>query len=357
MIKVLVVDDSALMRREISKMLESDNSIQVVGTARDGSEVVSKVKELSPDVITLDVEMPKMDGLETLKQVMEQAPCPVVMVSSLTGEGADTTIQALENGAIDFVHKPSGSISLDIDKQKEQLISKIKTASQTTSGRLRRRTISPRIKKTETVVPPRRVMPGKMDPAHIVGIGISTGGPRALMEMLPNIAGDLNISILIVQHMPEKFTASLAKRLDKVCPMQVKEAEDGEIVERGCIYIAPGGKHMELTAKNPRIRFIQIVEGSESDINCPSVDRLFASLNHALAKNWLGVILTGMGGDGAEQLLQLKQKGGHTIAEAEETCTVFGMPKRAIEKGAAEFVLPLEAIPEKIHNLYHQKLF
>ncbi len=358
MIKVLVVDDSALMRREISKMLESDNTIQVVGTARDGSEVVDKIKKLSPDVITLDVEMPRMDGLETLKQVMTKAPCPVVMVSSLTAEGADTTIQALENGAIDFVHKPSGSISLDIAKQRAQLINKIKAASQTASHRLKRYAAPPKIaRRAPAPTQPVRVMPGKMEPAHIVGIGISTGGPRTLMEMLPCLPGDLNISILIVQHMPEKFTASLAKRLDKVCSMQVKEAEDGEIVERGCIYLAPGGKHMQLTAKNPRIRFIHIVEGTASDINCPSVDTLFESLNRALTKNWLGIILTGMGSDGAEQLLQLKQKGGHTIAEAEETCTVFGMPKRAIEKGAAEFVLPLEQIPEKIQSLYNQKLF
>ncbi len=357
MIKVLVVDDSAFMRREISKILESDSSIQIIGTAKDGTEVLSKTKELKPDVITLDIEMPKMDGVAALKQVMAEAPCAVVMVSSLTTEGAEITIEALEEGAFDFVHKPSGSISLDIATQTGLLIDKIKTAAHAGPKHIRQiaKRIPPLALPVKTALP--RVMPGELSNPGIVGIGVSTGGPHTLIQMLPFIKNSLNISILIVQHMPEKFTASLAKRLDGLCSMRVKEAEDGEIVERGCIYIAPGGKHMKLTARNPCIRFIKIEERMPEDINCPSVDILFQSLSQSLSNQWLGIILTGMGGDGSQELLNLRKMGGHTIAESEESCTVFGMPKRAIEKGAAEFVLPAQQIPKKIEILHHQHLF
>lgn len=359
MIKVLVVDDSALMRREISRILESDPNISVVGNARDGLQVMEKVNALNPDVITMDIEMPRMDGLQALQQVMKESPRPVVMVSSMTIKGAEITIRALELGAFDFVHKPSGSISLDIGRQTDLLIQKVKTAAQSGVRHMKRLANRSRVQSRPPVrSKPRRVMPGKMEGSHIVGIGVSTGGPHTLMEMLPQIPGDLNISILIVQHMPEKFTASLARRLDSVCPMNVKEAEEGEIVERGGIYIAPGGKHMRLVSKNQKIRFIEIDKSREGhDINRPSVDVLFESLNDALSNHWLGVILTGMGADGSKELLRLRQSGGHTIAEAQETCTVFGMPKRAIEKGAAEFVLPVHKIPQKIEEMFTMNLF
>ncbi len=361
MIRVLVVDDSALMRKEITRMLESDDSIRVVGTARNGLQVLSKVKELNPDVVTLDIEMPQMDGLTALKQVMAEAPCAVVMVSSLTAEGADITIEALENGALDFVHKPSGSISLDLATQTHLLIEKVKIASHASARHLRKfaKTRKPAARSSLRTEKPTtsRIMPGKLRAPHIVGVGVSTGGPHNLLEILPKIPKDLNLSILVVQHMPEKFTASLAKRLDKVCPMSVKEAVDGEIVERGCIYIAPGGKHMKLTARNPRLRLLSVQAGKPSDINCPSVDVLFESLSDALGKEWLGILLTGMGSDGADGLSRLRKMGGHTIAEAEETCTVFGMPKRAIERGAAEFILPVYKVPEAIQSLYQKNLF
>ena len=357
MIKVLVVDDSAFMRREISKILESDPAIQVIGTLRNGTEVLSKTKELKPDVITLDIEMPKMDGITALKQVMAEAPCSVVMVSSLTTEGAEITIKALEEGAFDFVHKPSGNISLDIATQTGLLIDKIKTAAQAGPKHIQQITkrTQPITLPVKTAIP--RAMPGELSNPGIVGIGVSTGGPYTLMQMLPLIKNSLNISILIAQHMPGKFTASLAKRLDGICSMRVKEAEDGEIVERGCVYIAQGGKHMKLTARNPRVRFIKIEEKMSTDINSPSVDTLFQSLSQSLSNQWLGIILTGMGSDGSQELLNLRKMGGHTIAEAEESCTVFGMPKQAIEKGAAEFVLPIQQIPEKIEILHNLHLF
>lgn len=356
-IKVLVVDDSALMRSEITKMLESDNSIHVVGTARNGEQVLERVKTLNPDVVTMDIEMPKMNGLEALNILMQKAPCPVIMVSALTEAGAEETLTALEHGAFDFIQKPSGSISLDIAKQRRLLIEKVKAAAQSKKHFISKKEIPPAIKRTENKITPSRVMPGKLEVSHIIGVGISTGGPNALMKFLPLIPGDINVSILIVQHMPEKFTASLAKRLNKICQMKVKEAEDGEIIERGCMYIAPGGKHMAITERNAKIRFIKIREGSGTDYNCPSVDVLFHSLYEQLGKKWLGIILTGMGSDGAEGLLRLKKLGGHTIAQSKESCIVYGMPKRAVEKGAVEYVLSLENIPGKIVELYEKKAF
>jgi len=360
MIKVLVVDDSALMRREISKILESDPEITVVGTARDGSVVLDKVKELEPDVVTLDIQMPRMDGIEALKIIMAEAPLPVVMLSSLTAEGAAITIEALSIGAFDFVHKPSGVISLDIATQTDIIIAKIKTAGQIGLAQFRRRFTSTQRLPTSPppIIKPQPVqeMPEEPDIAGIVGIGVSTGGPRTLMKLLPQIPADLNISILIAQHMPEKFTESLAQRINSISPMTVKEAEDGEVIERGTIYIAPGGLHMKLVKANPGVRMIQVIDRG-NEIYFPSVDVLFNSINNELNERWLGIILTGMGGDGSIELARLRKKGGHTIAEAEETCTVFGMPKRAIERGGAEFILPDFKIPEKIKELHDKRLF
>ena len=353
MIKVLVVDDSALMRSEIKKMLESDSSIQVVGTARHGGEVMEKIGQLDPDVITLDINMPVMDGLEVLEVVMKEHPLPIIMVSARTEEGAEETVLALSRGAFDFIHKPSGSISLDIDTQTQQLIEKVKQGA--LSWKTKRKTTlhHQNALKAEKIVTGRtRILPGQVESSHIVGIGVSTGGPYTLYQLLPQFPAQLNLSLLIVQHMPEKFTAKLASHLNDICPMIVKEAEDQEVVERGTIYIAPGGKHMEITARNERVRMIKIRPGRPSDINCPSVDVLFHSLCNELGKNWLSVVLTGMGADGSEGVARLVEMGGHSIVESEETCTVFGMPKRIIEKGNAEFILPSWRIPEKIMELY-----
>lgn len=361
MTKVLVVDDSALMRQEISKMLETDSTLQVVGSARDGVQALERIRQLNPDVVTLDVEMPRMNGLECLKNIMRDMPRPVIMVSALTQEGAEVTIEALEYGAFDFIQKPSGSISLDISVRARQLIDKIKAAA-TASRRMRRTPVPPLRAKPKPpsrleLSRPKIMLPGKLEASHIIGIGISTGGPKTLQRLLPELPGDLNCSILLVQHMPEKFTATLAKRLDQSCQMHVKEAQDGEIVERGTIYVAPGGQHMSITARNPRIRFIQIKKGYESDINRPSVDVLFHSLCDGLQQNWLGVLLTGMGSDGADGLFRLRNLGGHTLVQDEATSTLFGMPKRAIEKGAACEVLPLDKIPGRIVELYRNHKF
>ncbi|MBF0237000.1 MAG: chemotaxis response regulator protein-glutamate methylesterase [SAR324 cluster bacterium] len=354
MIRVLVVDDSALMRSEIKKMLETDPAIHVIGTASDGQEAVDKAKALKPDVMTLDINMPVMDGLEALGHIMRECPVPVIMVSALTDEGAEETIQALSQGAFDFIHKPSGSISLDIDRETYHLLEKIHLAA--TEGKRQKFKFKPVYHESVQKVH-HRVLPGKSDGSRIIGLGVSTGGPGTLYQILPQIPAELNLSILIVQHMPEKFTAKLAAHLNDVCPMTVKEAENMEIIERGTIYIAPGGRHMEISVRNELVRFINIRHGSQSDINCPSVNVLFQSLCDHLGKNWLGVILTGMGADGADGVVRLRKLGGHSVVEAEETCTVFGMPKRAIERGGAEFVLPSHKIASKLVELYHAHSF
>ncbi|MGK0289456.1 MAG: two-component system chemotaxis response regulator CheB [bacterium] len=361
-IKVLVVDDSALMRSELKKIIQHDPSFIVVATARNGTEVLDKVKKFSPDVVTLDINMPKMDGLEALKILMQEAPLPVLMVSSLTEEGADETIEALSLGAFDFIHKPSGGITLDLARQGELIREKLRTASLNARRfqRINQKRVSTRVVRTavrETVqtpvrrtvqTPVRRTTSVK---SHIVGIGVSTGGPKTLMSILPKIPENFPGTILIAQHMPEKFTYSFANRLNSICPLGVKEAEDGEILQSGMIYIAPGGKHMQIKNRNNRVNIVEIVEHIPNILYKPSVDILFESLLKEVGDNWTGVILTGMGNDGAKGLLALRKRGGHTIAEAEESCVVFGMPAKAIEIGAAEFILPVENIADKIVNL------
>ena len=353
--RVLVVDDSALMRTEITKMLESDPTIKVIDTAKDGTEVLEKIKQHRPDVMTLDIEMPKMNGLEVLKVVMKIAPLPVVIISALTETNAEETMEALQIGAFDFIHKPSGSLSLQLSTQTKLLVEKIHQAN-----RSRRKYLTNYSKKSNYLPSPLKSLqqqpllhtpPANLPPAKIVGIGVSTGGPQTLHEILPKLPATLNASLLIAQHMPEKFTTFLAKNLNKVCALEVKEAEQDEIIERGTVYIAPGGQHMSITSRNERIRFIHIEEAKKGDVTSPSVDVLFESLLQVLGANWLGIILTGMGGDGAEGLAKLRNTGGHTIVEDEKSCTIFGMPKRAIAKGAAEFILPVQKIPEKIISL------
>jgi len=372
--RVLVVDDSALMRSELSKIIELDPQLEVVGTAINGHFAIEKVQSLDPDVVTLDVNMPQVSGLEALKTIMRDFPRPVVMISSLTQEGAEETIEALELGAVDFLAKPSGSISRDIDTQGDEIRKKIRTAATARSKRrFQHRAASP-IKTTtrpaaRTAAPaaPRpglrsnEVVNPKVDPQGqirgggpqgvVVGIGVSTGGPKTLMNILPQIPGTFPGSIVIAQHMPEKFTSSFAQRLDKLCPMSVKEAQEGDIIESGTIYIAPGGKHLTLVHRNRKLLVVTLSEEEPGKIYKPSVDILFESLNLNLGKNWLGVMLTGMGADGAKALTALRKIGGHTICESEESCVVFGMPGRVVEMGGAEFILDENQISEKIIQL------
>ncbi|HAA90262.1 MAG TPA: chemotaxis response regulator protein-glutamate methylesterase [Peptococcaceae bacterium] len=342
-IKVLVVDDSALMRRIISDLLNSDPELEVIATARNGKEAIEKVSQLCPDVVTLDVEMPVMDGLTALKEIMKVCPTPVVMLSSLTQEGAEITVKALQLGAVDFVPKPSGSISLDLQKVKDELNRKVKVAARVRPSRLYLTQLAlPLLKRKEKDLE-------KPPPKKLVLIGTSTGGPKALSEVLSKLPGNIPAALLIVQHMPPGFTRSLAERLDHLSELRVKEAEDGEKVVSGTAYIAPGDYHLKVEAvppgKQPRLRLTK-----EPPLNGhrPSVDVLMKSAVQAGCWELIGVVLTGMGSDGCEGMKEIKAHHGKTIAEDESTAIVFGMPRAAIEAGVVDRVVPLPLISREI---------
>ncbi|ANE47556.1 chemotaxis protein CheY [Paenibacillus swuensis] len=364
--QVLVVDDSAFMRKVISDLIEEDPLFTVMGTAKTGREAIAKVKELRPDAVTMDVEMPEMNGLDALKHIMEETPVPVIMLSSLTSDGARETILALERGAVDFVRKPSGSISLDVFKVKLLLHEKLRIA---VAVNLKSRTMSSvKVAKDELVVlsdagsrlPTRQSVPAVLKPNRIgpvqklVAIGTSTGGPRALQQVLSALPEHFPAPILIVQHMPPKFTHSLALRLDSLSRIRVVEAEDGQELRNGTAYIAPGGWHMHL-AKNDRTSGYQVKLTKEEPRSGhrPSVDVLFESLlPYVTTLPIHTVLMTGMGSDGAKGMKALKAAGSHaSIAESEETCVVYGMPRSAVEQQCVDYVLPVTEIPRKLTEL------
>lgn len=340
-IRVMVVDDSAFMRKIIGDLLSQDSEIQVVGNARDGLEALEKIESAVPDVITLDVEMPRMDGLTALKEILKRRPVPVVMVSSLTQEGAETTIRALAQGAFDFVAKPSGAISLDMGRVAQELVKKVKLAAR--MG-VRRITLPPPpMPKTKA----KRVqgMGGRLVDRLVV-IGCSTGGPGALHHVVPALSEDLAAGVLIVQHMPAGFTRSLAQRLDELSSVRVREAAEGDSIERGKALVAPGGFHMTLRED------LSIALNQDPPVHGvrPAVDKTFESVVPLFRSRCLGVIMTGMGYDGGKGALVLKKAGGRVIAQNESTCVVYGMPKVVVEMGAADQVLPLDAIPAAIEE-------
>jgi len=350
-ITVLVVDDSALMRREISRILESDPRLKVVACARNGRDAVELVKKHEPDVVTMDINMPVLDGVTALQMIMMESPRPVVMLSSLTQEGAITTFECLELGAVDFVAKPSGTISKDIGKQAAEIIAKVKAAARSRPARLRR---TPRSVAREDDRS-RRTASGP--PVHngatrVVAIGVSTGGPKTLMEVIPYLPADLDAAVLIVQHMPEAFTRPFAERINAASAINVKEAAAGDILMPGCGYLARGGKHMVL-AKPARGRgaMVRYVSRPADVPHIPSVDVMMHSVAEVFGPNAIGVLMTGMGADGADGMVRIRQLGGKTIAEDESTCVVFGMPAQAIARGGADFVLPCYEIADKIVEL------
>ncbi|MBO8170998.1 MAG: chemotaxis response regulator protein-glutamate methylesterase [Bacillaceae bacterium] len=345
-IKVMVVDDSAFMRKVVADMLQHDPDIEVIERARNGREAIEKVKQLAPDVLTLDVEMPEMNGLETLDWLMKNHPVPVVMLSSLTQQGADTTIKALERGAVDFVSKPSGSISLDINKVENELIQKVKTAA-------KMKRIRPRIPPVHPVHP---VQPGKRlvsgtgskQTSHLTNlvlVGTSTGGPRALQHFLSPIPPDINAAFLIVQHMPPGFTRSLAERLDSLYPLKIVEAKQGQRIENGIAYIAPGDYHMKVEKDAGGRPIISLSQDPPRGGHRPSVDVMFESAEKLADINKYIVIMTGMGSDGTAGLTRLQESGVKmAIAEDESTCVVYGMPRAAIQSGHIDHILPLPDI-------------
>ncbi|QMV41965.1 protein-glutamate methylesterase/protein-glutamine glutaminase [Cohnella cholangitidis] len=345
-IKVLVVDDSTFMRKLIPRLIEEDEAIQVIGTARNGLEAIGMVMEHKPDVVTLDIEMPEMDGLEALDKIMERRPTPILMLSSLTQEGADATIAALQGGAVDFVFKPSGSVSTDLFKVKDELISKIKQASQMPLRSL----VSTRkaVSRNGAGQPVRDKLGLTKEFDQIVALGTSTGGPKALETVITALPASFPFPVLIVQHMPPKFTKSLAERLNRLSNVRVVEAENNQPVLGGTVYIAPGDYHMNVVQANREFR-IQLHQQPVRNGHRPSVDELFDSVSQLKNLKKHFVLMTGMGSDGARGMLNAKQTGARTtIAESQETCIVYGMPRAAVELDCVDYRIPLHLIAPKI---------
>ena len=374
-VRVIVVDDSAFMRKAISDMIESCADFEVIAKFRDGRELVEKVDKFNPDLITLDVHMRDLDGLATLKELKKMGKnYPIIMLSSATTEGSELTLECLDNGAITFITKPSGSISLDIDKVKERLIDEIKGITsnirvnksnihmrQITSNKeseienkIQDRRVNAQLSQRKEInnsEKPSPMINNKVIPKNkkidAVVIGASTGGPKALQQVLTKLPANLNVPVFVVQHMPEGFTKVFAERLNKVCNLNVTEAEDGMSINRNTIYIAKGGSHMIIDSS---IRVSLNKEPSIWGVR-PAVDKLFESASKVYGGNLLSVVLTGMGKDGAEGSKRIKDCGGITISEDKSTCTIYGMPKAAYETGKIDLVLPLDQICNKITEI------
>ncbi len=351
-LRVLVVDDSALMRRVICNLLEEDPDIKVVGTAVDGFDAIHKVQELSPDVVTLDLEMPRLDGLQTLGYIMSERPLPCIMLSAYTPGGAETTLKALEYGAADFVQKPSGAISLNLDRVKEELIEKVKVAHGIDLKRLPFRESPPIPSGQASLEGPVQAQAPAAPAAAvalkgILAVGCSTGGPRALGEMVPMLPRDLKVPVVIVQHMSGGFTKTLAMRLDKDSLIRVKEAEEGEPLLPGHAYLAPGDWHMEVEREGQAAR-IRLNQRPPVLGVRPSVDLLFNSVAEAFAEKAVGVLLTGMGRDGTKGMRALKLKKAATLAQDEASCVVYGMPRAAFQAGVVDKVVSLKEMSAAI---------
>ncbi len=342
-IKVLIVDDSAVVRKIFTELISKEPDLEVVGVAPDPYVARDKIVQTQPDVITLDVEMPRMDGLTFLKKLMHYFPLPVIIVSSLTPKGSKIALEALALGAVEVLAKPGGSFS--VGDLGAQLLSKIRAAAYVN--------IQKRSEVTNQVVPPSaQITPLSQTSNKIIAVGASTGGTEAIKEVLVRLPANTP-GLVIVQHMPPKFTTAFAERLNSLCALEVKEAQDGDSVVTGLALIAPGSYHMLLRRSGARY-FVQVKNGPPVHHQRPSVDVLFNSAALAAGSNALGVILTGMGADGAEGLLAMKEKGAYTIAQDEASCVVFGMPKEAIKRNAAQKVLPLNRIADEIRRVVTQ---
>ncbi|HMV58194.1 MAG TPA: chemotaxis response regulator protein-glutamate methylesterase [Nitrospira sp.] len=340
-IRVLTIDDSALMRQVLAELLSKDPGIEVIGSAPDPYVAREKIKALNPDVLTLDVEMPKMDGLTFLEKLMRGRPTPVIMVSSLTEAGCQTTLRALELGAVDFITKPKIDLREGMDQVAQDLIAKIKAAA---TASVRPTTAAASSTSRPTSLNSAMIKTTDM----IIAIGSSTGGTEAVKDVLQVLPPNTP-PILITQHMPERFTKTWADRMNQLCRISVKEAEDGDSVLPGHALVAPGNYHMTLVRSGARYS-VRINQDEPVNRHRPSVDVMFDSVAQYAGGNAVGVILTGMGGDGAKGLLRMKEAGAFTIAQDEASCVVFGMPKEAIKLGAVEVVRPLSDIAQTILN-------
>ena len=344
--RVLIVDDSAVVRQILSEILASDPGIEVVGTAADPLLAREKIKRLAPDVITLDVEMPRMDGLAFLENLMRLHPLPVVMISSLTERGADTTLQALALGAVDFVSKPKLDVTRGLQGYADEIIEKVKTAARSRVRALVRAPLAPKVTlaSPSAATAPRPSQFRTTD--RLIAIGASAGGTEALRVVLEGMPADAP-AVVITQHLPATFSTAFAERLDRHSAMAVREATDGEAVLPGHAYLPPGGKHLRVIRDGARWR-CRIDDGPPVNRHKPAVDVLFQSVAQSAGANAIGVILTGMGDDGARGLLQLRQAGAPTLVQDEATSVVWGMPGAAFKLGAAEEQLPLEKIAERL---------
>lgn len=353
-IKVLVVDDSAFMRKSLSFMIESAGDMEVVATAKDGLEAYEAVIKYQPDVVTLDVEMPGMNGIETLEKIMKDCPVPVLMVSAFTTEGADTTVKALTLGATDFLPKESSHVASGIMKIKNELITKIReiyrqTAIATRLKRISKIVVNENKNKSQTHTVKDWTPKNQI---NIVFIGISTGGPLSLQKVIPFLSPHFPVPIVIVQHMPSMFTYSLAERLNKLSEITVKEAQDGEPLEPEKVYIAQGGKHLNFLKTNGKTT-IKISDIPDNTLYRPSADVTLNSIIDIYGNSVLAVIMTGMGKDGLQAVSRLKNLGGSAIAQDEQTSVVYGMPRVIAENNLADLILPLDKIAYQLNKIFN----
>jgi len=343
-VRVLVVDDSNFFRRQIEKLLSQDPKLEVVGSAENGQEAIEKALALSPDVVTMDIEMPVMNGIEATREIMRRKPMPILMFSSLTTEGAKATLEALEAGAVDFIPKRFEEISRHREEVQKILCAKVIDIAEHGSPAMRRKaspsaaTVSPTLAPSSTV---EKRHSGTQTKIKLLAIGTSTGGPVALQEILTKLPADFPTPIILVQHMPATFTPAFAKRLDQTCAISIKEAEHGDTLMPGNAYLAPGGKQMKIVSRGTQ----HIIDISESDPKLtykPSVDVTFSSLVNVYKNQVLAVILTGMGADGCEGAKKLKSAGSTIWAQDKESCVVYGMPAAIFDAGIADKILPLK---------------
>lgn len=343
-VTVLIVDDSAYNRKVLSEMLSCPSMVKVIGTANDGEDAIKKALALKPDVITLDLEMPKMDGFTFLRIMMNRFPTPTIVISSRSG---DTDVfKALELGAVNFIAKPSRAISADLLKIKEELLGKVCEA-----GNIRMERVKvDHLYQTDKRIAKKNSAPSKIKELPLVAIGASTGGPSSLQKVLSMIPADIPAAIAISQHMPAGFTKTFAERLNKLLPLNVKEAENGDILKTGSVIIAPGGFNLAFERNDGFVKAI-LIKGDDKDKYVPSVTRMFLSAAQIFGSNTIAVVMTGMGDDGKDGVIKIKEAGGRTIAQSEDTSIIFGMPKEAILTGKIDMVLPLEGIAEGIISI------
>lgn len=344
-IKVLIIDDSALVRQTLETIFSSDAAIEVIGTAADPYIAVNKIMEQVPDVITLDIEMPKMDGLTFLKKLMSQHPLPVIVLSTLTANGSETALKALELGALEVLEKPKVNTKSALEETTKYYCDIVKNAAAARVKKINPIIAMPKYN-ADVVLEKKTNSPLTITTDKIIAVGASTGGTEALREFLVQMPIDC-AGIIIVQHMPELFTKQFAQRLNGLCNIVVKEAENNDSILQGHAYIAPGNKHMLLKRSGARYH-VEIKDGPLVSRHRPSVDVLFRSVATCAGKNAIGVIMTGMGDDGAKGMLEMKEAGAYTIAQDEESCVVFGMPKEAIKQGGVDSVVPLNKISKLV---------